>query len=238
VVGQQPGGSLASRWEFFVVTYETPYGESAPSGITGIDVNPDDGAVITAPALVSAATPVNGWNVYGLSQSSSVAPPLADLEKLNAAPLPLWAIMGGVQAANTYVEPNTGIPTGGGPPPTGWAYTLLNLRVFPNKIPAFSLKVNRTKTRSYAGFLQAFEQFQDNFLEFEMPRMTTGADVAAWDAFLTWAAGGGAFDYYPNGGAPGGAFTSYWWIENDDIKASYKSPGWYEGSFKFTQAIF
>ncbi|HEV2424322.1 MAG TPA: hypothetical protein VGZ29_05790 [Terriglobia bacterium] len=237
----EAGGTNASHYEFFAVTFVTPWGESAPSSVFGGAVAANSLGVVPAPAFVRSANQVTGWNLYGISQSSSTPPAASALHLQNTSgELTFFSINSTTGVATTYdwVEPLAGFQTGTAAPPTGWTYTLLNFTLFPRKVPAFAKKVSGTVTRSYGGNLQGFTEYVDNLQKFDMEWVQGGTDAGAWAAFVQWAAGRGPFDYYPAGGAPGGSFTSYWWL-GDTLEAAWKAPGFYsESGVEFTQAIY
>lgn len=237
----EAGGTNSSHYEFFAVTFVTPWGESAPSSVFGGAVASDYLGVVSAPAFVRAANPVVGWNLYGISQAGSSAPPASSLHLQNTAgPFPFFTInpTSGAATAYSWAEPLSGFLTGTAAPPTGWAYTLLNFTLYPRKVPAFSKKVSGSVTRSYGGNLQGFTEYVDNLLKFDMEWLKGASDASSWGLFVQWAAGRGPFDYYPAGQAPTGTFTSYWWL-GDSLEAAYKSPSFYsESGVEFTQAIY
>lgn len=83
----------------------------------------------------------------------------------------------------------------------------------------------RYDARSNSGIHVSTLSRVDHFLKFNMPFIAAGADAAAWQAFLDWAAAGAAFDFYPD--HTSGSYTTYWQQPGRRTLA-YRSPGMYK----------
>lgn len=104
----------------------------------------------------------------------------------------------------------------------------------PRQVPAYSEKAVRHDNISTAGIRESVLERIDNFLNFEMPFVSSGADVAAWAAFMAYALTGGAFQYFPDASLT--AFTNYT-LEDTDWEAAYKSVGLFSFALKFRQVV-
>jgi hypothetical protein len=104
----------------------------------------------------------------------------------------------------------------------------------PRRVPAYEYEAVRHDNISSAGIREAILERIDTFLEFEMEWVAIGADVAAWNAFMSYALQGGQFQYYPDATQPG--YTNYW-LEDTNWKAGYKAPGQYTFRLKFRQVV-
>jgi hypothetical protein len=105
----------------------------------------------------------------------------------------------------------------------------------PNKnVSADNLEAVRHDNIASSGVKEVVYERTDEFLEFDMPWMSIGADVAAWRAFMDFALAGGEFDYYPDSDlADHSAYT----LEDTNYKSAYKVPAQYSFSAKFRKKV-
>ncbi len=111
--------------------------------------------------------------------------------------------------------------------------TLTFLRA-PRLVPAYEYAAVRHDNISSAGVRETVYERSDTFVEFEMEWVGSGADVTAWNSFISWALKGGQFSYYPDSSLT--AFTNYW-LENVEWVTAYKTVGQYTFRMKFRQAV-
>jgi len=104
----------------------------------------------------------------------------------------------------------------------------------PRKVPAYSMVATRHDNIASSGVRESILERIDNFLEFDMEWVASGADVQAWQAFMAYALAGGQFTYYPDASQP--AYQNYW-LEGTTWDASYKAPGQYSFKVKFRQVV-
>lgn len=116
----------------------------------------------------------------------------------------------------------------------GTGPTTLNFLRPPRRVPAYFTEAVRHDNISSAGVREAIFLRADNFLEFEMEWVASGADVQAWNSFLQYALKGGQFSYYPDSALT--ALTNYW-LEHVTWRADYKAPGQYTFRLKLRQVV-
>lgn len=104
----------------------------------------------------------------------------------------------------------------------------------PRRVPNVFKRAERTDTISTAGVKQTILQRIEEFLEFEMEWVSTGADADAWKSFMDYALTGGQFDYYPD--ASLGTFTTYTLEDQEHVQA-YKSVGMWTFKLKFRKVV-
>jgi hypothetical protein len=85
-----------------------------------------------------------------------------------------------------------------------------------------------------SGVREAIFERIDTFLNFTMEWVGIGADVEAWNAFMSYALEGGQFQYFPDGSQP--AYANYW-LEDTNWKAAYKSPAQYTFKMKWRLVV-
>src|SRR5690242_8577815 len=89
----------------------------------------------------------------------------------------------------------------------------------PRRVPGCFLAATRHDNLASSGVRESITERVDSFLQFEMEYVTAGADLTAWQAFMSYALCGGPFSYYRDASQP--AFTNYW-LEDADWSADYK----------------
>ncbi len=104
----------------------------------------------------------------------------------------------------------------------------------PRRVPAYYSQAVRHDNIATSGVREAILERADNFLEFDMQWVASGADVQAWNSFMQYALKGGLFSYYPDSSLT--TFTNYW-LEETAWKPDYKGPGQYAFKMKFRQVI-
>ena len=107
--------------------------------------------------------------------------------------------------------------------PSSWGITL-QFQLPPTGVPFDWLKAIRHDSFSTAGARQTVSERLENWLDFQMEWVATGADVSAWDAFIESACLGVPFDFYPDASLAN--FTTYALMDFDK-KLAYKAPGQY-----------
>ena len=108
-------------------------------------------------------------------------------------------------------------PTGGGTTLT-FVYPARNVTLYDAE------EISETDYSSYGDDQTVLERV-DHFLSFDMPFVQAGSDATAWQAFLDWSAGGGHFDFYPDGTAI--TYTTYHRTSKGN-KLTWKSVGMYQ----------
>lgn len=119
--------------------------------------------------------------------------------------------------------------------PAGGTEQTLNFVFPPRQVPGFQKTAVRHDNVSTAGIRESVLERVDEFLEFTMDFIQSGADLAGWQAFLDHALTGAAFAYFPDASAPGG-FTNYT-LEDSEAPIEYKAPGIYQLRLKMRKQI-
>lgn len=141
----------------------------------------------------------------------------------------LTASGAGVTAVIEIVGSNTNY-MGYGIPKIVWPSGGVNTLQFyypSRKISPYNREVARTIEYSMYGLDQAVVMRTDYFIEFDMPAITiisSNQDLVNWENFLTYAAYGGHFDYYPDSNEP---FYITCHEMEAKMKIEYSSPGIY-----------
>lgn len=104
----------------------------------------------------------------------------------------------------------------------------------PRNVAAYNAVATRHDNIASSGVRESILERVDNFLEFEMQWVLSGADVEAWNQFAQYALGGGQFAYYPDSSLS--AFANYW-LEGTTFNAAYKSPGIYSFKLRFREVV-
>lgn len=82
---------------------------------------------------------------------------------------------------------------------------------------------------------QSVTERVDQFVEFDMPWIANGTDLTNWTNFLSWAALGGNFDFYPD--KDSGTYIVCHLVSKGN-KITYRSPGFYTlGTLRLRQVI-
>lgn len=110
----------------------------------------------------------------------------------------------------------------------------LNFLFPPKQQPAYVKTAVRHDNISTAGVRESILERVDEFLEFTMDSIRTGADLESWQGFLDQALTGAPFAFYPDGAQP--AFVNYA-LENTESRIEYKSPGVYSLALKFRRYV-
>jgi len=92
----------------------------------------------------------------------------------------------------------------------------------------------RVDNLSTDGHRQSALRRVDQFLSIDMRYALLATDIVAWQTFMTWAMGGGSFQYYPDSSQA--AFTNYV-IESTDWTPAYNSPQRYNFKFDMRKVI-
>lgn len=112
--------------------------------------------------------------------------------------------------------------------------TTLTFAYPPRFVPYRTYKTTRTDNIASSGVKETIFQRTDKFLVFTMEYVKIGADIAAWDAFVTSALQGIPFDYYPDSTL--GSLTTYTLFDTTWDPA-YKSVGAHTFQMKLYQRI-
>src|SRR5262245_35320504 len=118
--------------------------------------------------------------------------------------------------------------------PSGGGEQALNFVFPPRDLPGYRKVAVRHDNIAAAGIRESVLERTDEFLEFTMEFIKSGADLANWHAFLDYALTGGAFAYFPD--ASLGAFANYL-LEDSDVTIVHKSPGIYSLTLKMRKQI-
>jgi hypothetical protein len=110
----------------------------------------------------------------------------------------------------------------------------LNFAFPPRQQPAYVKTAVRHDNISTAGVRESVLERVDEFLEFTMDSIRTGADLEAWQAFLDYALGGAPFAFYADSSQA--AFINYA-LEDTETRIEYKSPGVYSLTLKFRRYV-
>ena len=117
--------------------------------------------------------------------------------------------------------------------PGGGEVTLTFLRPA-RMLPGYHREAVRHDNVSTAGVRESVLERVDEFLTFEMPYVSTGADLTAWAAFMNYALAGGQFQFYPD--ASQVDYTLYW-LEDTTWLAAYKAAGEFSFAVKFRRVV-
>ena len=102
-------------------------------------------------------------------------------------------------------------------------------------MPGYQKTAVRHDNVSTAGIRESVLEHVDEFMEFTMDFIKSGADLASWQAFLDHALTGATFAYFPDAAQP--AFTNYT-LEDTEAQIEYKAPGLYAIKLKMRKLIF
>jgi hypothetical protein len=215
-------GSLSGRTEWYLLTYVTADGETPGGDEASISIDASNVAAVAPPALIPPYA-VYGYNVYAGATSGS--------EKLqNSTPLAINAV---------YVEPQSGLVSGGATPPTTWASSTLKFGEFtyPTKVPFDQREFQRHKNVSSSGAAEIIFEHTDEFIEFEIPAVElaalAGADIADWKTFVEYAEQGGLFAFYKDWSVNSFTLCNLW---DDNWDAAWRSAGFYSFKMKWRVA--
>jgi len=109
--------------------------------------------------------------------------------------------------------------------PTGGTEQTLTFAFPPRQVPGYQKTAVRHDNVSTAGIRESVLERVDEFLEFTVDFIQSGADLASWQAFLDHALTGMAFAYFPDAAQP--AFTNFT-LEDTEAQIEYKAPGIYQ----------
>jgi hypothetical protein len=101
-------------------------------------------------------------------------------------------------------------------------------------VPGYQKTAVRHDNVSTASIRESVLERVDEFLEFTMDFVKSGADLASWQAFLDHALTGAAFAYFPD--AAQSAFANYL-FEDTETQIAYKAPGVYTIRLKMRKQI-
>ncbi len=119
--------------------------------------------------------------------------------------------------------------------PTGGTEQTLTFVFPPRQVPGYQKTAVRHDNVSTAGVRESVLERVDEFLEFTLDTIQSGADLASWQAFLDHALTGAAFAYFPDASASGG-FTNYT-LEDTEAQIEYKAPGLYAIKLKMRKQV-
>ena len=118
--------------------------------------------------------------------------------------------------------------------PAGGSEQTLTFAFPPQQQPGYFKSAVRHDNVSTAGIRESVLERVDEFLELSLPWIRTGADLAAWHAFLDQALTGSSFSYYPDAGQV--AFNNYL-LEDTDTKLQWRTPGVYSVTLKLRKLV-
>lgn len=215
------GGALAATTYFVRTTWviQTQDGvqhESLPSNEDSLAVAANNLLRVASPLAVTMPFALTGWNVYiGQTKGSETLQ--------NSTPIAI---------GTAWQEPTTGL-VGGPPPPASWGNTLIF--TFPGKgFPYVNRDWKGHDEFSTAGWQQSITWYVDQILDFSMPYIQDGNDVAAWDLFLGTAIQRVPWDFYLDS-----TLANYVTVimTSTNPKLAYKAPGLWSVDIKARQVI-
>jgi hypothetical protein len=214
--GVLPATTYYAKTTWVIQTQDGVQHESPPSDETSFLVAADNLLVVGSPPSMPMPYALVGWNVYvGNSKGS---------ERLqNSAPLTI---------GSAWQEPATGL-VAGAPPPSTWGIALIF--TYPGKdFPYSNRDWHGHDEFSTAGVQQSITWYVDNLLDFTMPFIQDGNDVAAWDQFLAVAIQRVPWDFYIDSTQPQYITVI---MTTTKPKLAYKAPGLWTVDIQARQAI-
>jgi hypothetical protein len=221
VLSYVSGGALIVPKYFVKITWviQTQDGvlhESLPSNESSLAVPADNLLVVASPSAILMPYALVGWNVY-----VGAAPGFEVLQ--NSSPIAI---------GTSWQESAPGLVTGA-PPPTVWGNTIIF--TFPGRnFPYTNRDAKIHDEFSTAGVQQSICWYVDNIMDFSMPYVQDGNDVAGWDQFLAYAVQRCPWDFYRDS-------TQSQYVTlimtTTNPKLAYRAPGLWTVDIKARQAI-
>ena len=176
--GALPPTTYFVRLTWVIQTQEGATHESLPSDEVAIILGANQLLKVLSPPALAMPYALVGYNVY-----ASTVPGAERLQ--NASPINIGA---------NWQEPVGGLGAGL-PPPHSWGATLVF--TFPGReFPYSNREWKGHDEFSYAGLQQSITWYVDRILDFRLPYIQDGIDVAAWDQFLAVAVRRIPWDFY------------------------------------------
>ncbi len=110
----------------------------------------------------------------------------------------------------------------------------LNFAFPPKQQPAYVKTGVRHDNVSTAGVRESILERIDDFLEFTLDSIRSGADLSDWQGFLDYALTGAPVALYPDSALP--TFINYT-LEDTETRIEYKSPGVYSLALRFRRYV-
>lgn len=250
VVSSVAGGSLPATTYYVKATWvvQTQDGvlhESMPSNEVKIAVDAGRLLVVQSPPPLTMPYILVGWNVYvgtssstGFTEGYGVGPyggiPYGGGVVL-VTPSSVGEVMQNANAiaiGTNWQEPLTGL-IAGTVPPSSWGTTLMFN--FPGRgFPYSNREAKAEENFSTDGVEQSIVWYVDDILDFQVPYIQDGDDVAAWDQFLDVALARVPWDFYRDSTQ---AQYQTMMMTDASQKLSYHSAGLWAAEIKARQVI-
>jgi len=106
----------------------------------------------------------------------------------------------------------------------GGGDTALDFLHPPRVVPGYQKAAVRHDNIAASGVKESIHEHTAQIIEFDVPWVEPGADLAAWSAFLDFALTGGQFRFYPDAALPDHVDYT---LENMDIKLERVAPSYF-----------